>query len=147
LLEKWAKLAEIAADARQATGASLKKRRYCHTIAAVFFGAIRKMKRSVGTLIALAAIAAKVGLPLAAVAQEVDELTEQCEYIWDIRDDRTALQRELDLLLRGSSEALSCRFDTPPELRDTCEEQCVGLIVALLGDSPIAQLPGPVDPY
>jgi hypothetical protein len=105
------------------------------------------MKKSLGTLVALAAITAHVGMPEAALAQEIDELTEQCEYIWDIREDRTALQRELDLLLGGSSESLSCRFDTPPELRDTCEEQCVGLIVALLGDTPVAQLPGPVDPY
>lgn len=105
------------------------------------------MKKSVGTLIALAALTAKVGAPYDAMAQEISELQQQCEYIWDIRADRSALQRELDLLLGNSPQALSCRFDTPPELRSTCEEQCIGLIVALLGDTPIAELPGPVDPY
>jgi hypothetical protein len=105
------------------------------------------MKKSVGTLVALAALTAEVGMPVSALAQEVDDLTEQCEYIWDIRGDRNALQRELDLLLGGSSNALSCRFDTPEELRNTCEEQCIGLIVSLLGDTPIAEIPGPVDPY
>jgi hypothetical protein len=98
-------------------------------------------------LVALAALTAEVGMPVSALAQEVDDLTEQCEYIWDIRGDRNALQRELDLLLGGSSNALSCRFDTPEELRNTCEEQCIGLIVSLLGDTPIAEIPGPVDPY
>lgn len=105
------------------------------------------MKKSVGTLIALAAITAKVGMPFAAIAQEIDELAQQCEYIWDIRGDRSALQRELDLLLGESPEALSCRFDTPLELRDSCQEQCIGLIVSLLGDTPVAELPGPPDAY
>ncbi len=105
------------------------------------------MKKSIGTLVALAAISAKIGLPDAAMAQEITDLTEQCDYIWDIRDDRTALQRELDLLLGESPQSLSCRFDTPEELRQTCQDQCIGLIVSLLGDSPVAQLPGTPDPY
>jgi len=99
------------------------------------------MKKNSGTLMALAAITAKIAVPHAALAQEVDELTEQCEYIWENRDDRNTLQQELDLLLAGSDDALTCRFDTPPELRESCQEQCIGLIVALLGESPIAQIP------
>ena len=105
------------------------------------------MKKNFGTLVALAAITAKMVVPHAALAQEVDGLTEQCEYIWDNRDDRNTLQRELDLLLAGSDDALTCRFDTPPELRDTCQEQCIGLIVALLGDSPVAEIPEQPAPY
>jgi hypothetical protein len=105
------------------------------------------MKKSVGTLVALAAITAKVGMPDAALAQEVSDLAQQCEYIWDNREDRNALQRELDLLLGQSPDALSCRFDTPAELRQSCEEQCISLIVALLGDTPVAQLPEPPDAY
>jgi hypothetical protein len=84
---------------------------------------------------------------LRGIAQEVDELAQQCEYIWDIREDRSALQRELDLLLGQSPDALSCRFDTPPELREACEEQCIGLIVSLLGETPVAELPEPPDAY
>jgi hypothetical protein len=105
------------------------------------------MKKNFGTLVALAAITAKVAVPHAALAQEIVQLAEQCDYIWDNRDDRNILQRELDLLLSGSQNALSCRFDTPPELRDTCQEQCIGLIVSLLGDTPIAQIPEPPAPY
>jgi hypothetical protein len=105
------------------------------------------MKKNFGTLVALAAITAKIAIPHAALAQEVSELQAQCEYIWENRDDRNTLQRELDLLLAGSDDSLTCRFDTPPELRDTCQEQCIGLIVALLGDTPIAQIPEPPGPY
>ena len=46
------------------------------------------MKKNFGTLVALAAITAKIAVPHAALAQEVSELQEQCEYIWENRDDR-----------------------------------------------------------
>lgn len=82
----------------------------------------------------------------AQVAQDLERLQEQCEYIWDIRDDRNLLQRELDLILEGSDEALTCRLPVnDPLLRETCEEECVALIASLLGGNPVAQLPA--DPY
>lgn len=104
------------------------------------------MKKSFGTLVALAAITAKVVVPTAALAQEITSIAQQCEFINDIRNDRNALQRELDMLLGNSPDALSCRFGTPPDLQQSCEDQCINAIVALLGD-PVAEIPGPVDPY
>lgn len=104
------------------------------------------MKTNLGTLVALAAITAKAAVPTAALAQEIANITQQCDFIDEIRNDRNALQRELDMLLGNSPDALSCRFETTPELRQSCEDQCINLIVALLGD-PVAEIPGPVDPY
>jgi hypothetical protein len=106
------------------------------------------MKKKFGTLIALATVTAYVGAPMAAQAQDITRLAEQCDYIWQIRDDRSALQRELDLILGGSDNSLTCRIPVSEEVRQSCEEQCVGLIVALLGGGPVAELPpGPFDPY
>lgn len=103
------------------------------------------MNKKFGALIALAAMTAKIGLPDAALAQETENFLQQCEYISEIQTDRTALQRELELLLDNSPEALTCRFDTPDELREECANQCVSLIVSLLGGTPVAELPE--DPY
>ncbi|MGP1355748.1 hypothetical protein [Roseicyclus sp.] len=107
------------------------------------------MNRKFGTLVALAAITAHTGGATTALAQNVESLSQQCDYIWDIRSDRSALQRELDLILGGSDQSLTCRIPTRPEEQAVCEEQCVGLILALLGGSPVAELPPStvVDPY
>lgn len=104
------------------------------------------MNGKIGTLVALAALTAKVGAPVAALAQDVADLSQQCEYIFDIQDDRNALQRELDLIQGNSPNALTCRFENTTQSREACEEQCVGLLLALLGDDPLGQIPD-ADPY
>ena len=106
------------------------------------------MKKRSTTLTALTTLVAGATLATQATTQgvsDLDLLVSQCETLDDIQDDRSALQRELDALLSGSSDSLLCSADASDEERQLCIDQCVGALASLLDISPIAELPE--DPY
>jgi hypothetical protein len=121
------------------------------------------MKKRYGTLAALSALTASLALPateaeaqkipvqqpttstqspVGILSSDIDRLQDQCDYIWDNRTNFELLTAELNRLLNNSPEARTCDEPMSPEMRQTCEEQCTGLILALLGGGdPIARVP------
>jgi hypothetical protein len=125
------------------------------------------MKKNYGALAALSALATSLaGAPMGAEAQEipgatpvvqiprdmaelltdVDRLRNQCDYIWDNRTNVGLLTAELDRILNSSPNVQTCTTPMSPEMQRSCEQDCTGLILALLGGDPVAQLISD-DPY
>ncbi|MFW5641803.1 MAG: hypothetical protein ACOCY0_03450 [Roseicyclus sp.] len=119
------------------------------------------MKKTHGTLAALSALTASIALhptdatantaagtgQMQDLAQNIDQLRDQCDYIWNNRTDFDLLTEELNRILTNSPDARSCDDPMSAAMRQTCEEQCTGLILALLGGDPVAQIPDDVEPY
>lgn len=82
------------------------------------------MRARFEVLIALVLITARATSPGVAIAQVENELRAQCEEWWEMRDDRPALQLELERLLELDPNNI-----------------CIGFIADLLGGTPIAQVP------
>jgi hypothetical protein len=89
------------------------------------------MSAKIGVVAAMAAMAVRVGIPDVAYAHERIAFERQCEIYKNI-DDRSELQSELERLLRIDPD-----------------DQCVGVIVGLLGGSPVALVGGvpETEPY
>lgn len=121
------------------------------------------MKKTYGTLAALSALTASLavaptgadankvpaGTPMAQVppeitelATDVDRLRNQCDYIWENRTNVAVLTAELNRLLNYGAGVRTCTDAMSPEMRRSCEEECTGLIVSLLGGDPVAQIGG-----
>lgn len=81
------------------------------------------MNKKLTALSALAVLTAQAGIATSASAQEAVDLEEVCEIYRQI-DDRTVLQQELSLLLQNDPS-----------------NQCIDVIVSLLGGGPVAQVP------
>lgn len=82
------------------------------------------MRTRYDVLIALALITARATSPGVANAQDQNDLRERCMEWWQMRDDRPALQLELERLLEEDPENI-----------------CVGFVAGLLGGTPVAQVP------
>jgi hypothetical protein len=119
------------------------------------------MKKTYGTLAALSALTASLaGAPTGAEAQkipagtpmaqiprdatglstDIDRLRNQCDYIWDNRNNVGLLTAELDRILNYGPNVQTCTTPMSPEMRRSCEQECTGLILALLGGDPVAQI-------
>lgn len=121
------------------------------------------MKKKYGTIAALSAITAKLAMGATGVgaqeisvrgpmqgdpggvsglSRELSSLSDQCDYIWDNRTNAQLLTQELNRILSNSPDSRTCDEPMSPEMRQSCEEQCSGLILALLGGDPVAEVPG-----
>ncbi|MEJ6392670.1 hypothetical protein V8J82_05340 [Gymnodinialimonas sp. 2305UL16-5] len=108
------------------------------------------MDKKFGTLAALSTLVAGLASPDPTAAQQLQgllDINQQCGAINEIEDDRTALQRELDLLLNNGPGSLLCSPGASEAQRQQCIDQCVAALASLLDISPVAELPPDVDPY
>jgi hypothetical protein len=113
------------------------------------------MKKKYGTLAALSALTASlVVAPTGAdaggigeLSTDIDDLREQCDYIWENRTNFELLTAELNRIVNYDPNVQTCTQPMSPEMRRACEEQCTALILALLGEDPVAQIDDDVDGY
>ncbi|QBY01812.1 hypothetical protein E2K80_14660 [Rhodophyticola sp. CCM32] len=87
------------------------------------------MKHKTSVISALAVLTAQAGIPTTALAQDAAGLEQACQGVMQI-EDRAALQDELSALL-GSDP----------------NNQCITLIVSLLGEGPLAEVVDRTFPY
>lgn len=83
-------------------------------------------RKSVGVVSALSMVLVQAGVSPTALAQEAVDLEQRCAYYREI-DSRAQLQRELEILLEQQPD-----------------DQCIPLIVGLLGPIPVAEVLDPI---